>query len=60
MLALGRVPQSMDELIQGGEGERTGLGAERVRQIKQRALGKLKAAADRGERDWPHVCGREG
>ena len=113
MLALGRVPQSMDELIQGGEGElaafgelladalagdayerlldhseieqirallgslndrermilharygldgpeqslrdvgeRTGLSAERVRQIEQRALGKLKAAADRGERD---------
>jgi RNA polymerase primary sigma factor len=32
-------------------GERTGLSAERVRQIEQRALGKLKAAADRGERD---------
>jgi len=31
-------------------GERTGLSAERVRQIEQRALGKLKAAADRGER----------
>ena len=60
MLALGRVTQLMDELIQGGEGERTGLGAERVRQIEQRALGKLKAAADPGERDWPHVCGREG
>jgi RNA polymerase primary sigma factor len=113
MLALERVPQSMDEPIQGGEGElgafgelladplaadayerlldhseieqirallgslndrermilrarygldgpeqslrdvgeRTGLSAERVRQIEQRALGKLKAAADRGERD---------
>ncbi|MGN6169118.1 MAG: sigma-70 family RNA polymerase sigma factor [Solirubrobacteraceae bacterium] len=32
-------------------GERIGLSAERVRQIEQRALGKLKAAADRGERD---------
>ena len=32
-------------------GERTGLSAERVRQIEQRALGKLRAAADRGERD---------
>ena len=32
-------------------GERTGLSAERVRQIEQRALGKLKAAADRGQRD---------
>ena len=32
-------------------GERTGLSAERVRQIEHRALGKLKAAADRGERD---------
>src|SRR5690348_4325335 len=31
-------------------GERTGLSAERVRQIEQRALGKLKASADRGER----------
>ena len=31
-------------------GERIGLSAERVRQIEQRALGKLKAAADRGER----------
>ena len=85
MLALERVPQSMDEPIQGGEGElrallgsvndrermilrahygldgpeqslrdigeRIGLSAERVRQIEQRAPGKLKAAADRGERD---------
>jgi RNA polymerase primary sigma factor len=32
-------------------GERIGLSAERVRQIEQRALGKLRAAADRGERD---------
>jgi RNA polymerase primary sigma factor len=32
-------------------GERTGLSAERVRQIEQRALGKLRAAADRGEPD---------
>jgi len=32
-------------------GERIGLSAERVRQIEQRALGKLNAAADRGERD---------
>jgi RNA polymerase sigma factor (sigma-70 family) len=32
-------------------GERTGLSAERVRQIEQRALGKLRAAADRGARD---------
>jgi RNA polymerase primary sigma factor len=31
-------------------GERMGLSAERVRQIEQRALGKLRAAADRGER----------
>jgi RNA polymerase primary sigma factor len=32
-------------------GERTGLSGERVRQIEQRALGKLRAAATRGERD---------
>jgi RNA polymerase primary sigma factor len=32
-------------------GERIGLSAERVRQIEQRALGKLRAAADRGNRD---------
>ena len=32
-------------------GERTGLSAERVRQIEQRALGKLRAGATRGERD---------
>jgi RNA polymerase sigma factor (sigma-70 family) len=31
-------------------GERIGLSGERVRQIEQRALGKLRAAADRGER----------
>jgi RNA polymerase primary sigma factor len=31
-------------------GERLGLSAERVRQIEQRALGKLRAAADRGDR----------
>jgi RNA polymerase primary sigma factor len=31
-------------------GERIGLSAERIRQIEQRALGKLRAAADRGER----------
>jgi RNA polymerase sigma factor (sigma-70 family) len=30
-------------------GERIGLSAERVRQIEQRALGKLRAAADRGD-----------
>jgi RNA polymerase primary sigma factor len=113
MLALERVPQSMDEPVQGGEGElgafgelladplagdayeqlldhseieqirallgslndrermilrarygldgpeqslrdigeRTGLSAERVRQIEQRALGKLRAGATPGERD---------
>jgi RNA polymerase sigma factor (sigma-70 family) len=32
-------------------GERIGLSAERVRQIEQRALGKLRAAAGRGESD---------
>jgi RNA polymerase primary sigma factor len=32
-------------------GERIGLSGERVRQIEQRALGKLRAAARRGERD---------
>jgi RNA polymerase sigma factor (sigma-70 family) len=32
-------------------GERLGLSAERVRQIEQRALAKLRAAADRGARD---------
>jgi RNA polymerase sigma factor (sigma-70 family) len=32
-------------------GERFGLSRERVRQIEQRALGKLRAAATRGERD---------
>ena len=32
-------------------GEQIGLSGERVRQIEQRALGKLRAAADRGERD---------
>ena len=32
-------------------GERTGVSRERVRQIEQRALGKLRAAATRGERD---------
>jgi RNA polymerase sigma factor (sigma-70 family) len=31
-------------------GARIGLSAERVRQIEQRALGKLRAAADRGDR----------
>jgi len=31
-------------------GERIGVSAERVRQIEQRALGKLRAAVDRGER----------
>jgi RNA polymerase primary sigma factor len=31
-------------------GERVGLSGERVRQIENRALGKLSAAADRGER----------
>jgi RNA polymerase sigma factor (sigma-70 family) len=31
-------------------GERIGLSAERVRQIEQRALGKLRAAGSRGER----------
>jgi RNA polymerase sigma factor (sigma-70 family) len=30
-------------------GERIGVSAERVRQIEQRALGKLRAAADRGD-----------
>jgi RNA polymerase primary sigma factor len=32
-------------------GERIGLSGERVRQIEQRALGKLRTAASRGERD---------
>jgi RNA polymerase sigma factor (sigma-70 family) len=32
-------------------GERIGLSGERVRQIEERALGKLRAAANRGERD---------
>jgi RNA polymerase primary sigma factor len=32
-------------------GERIGLSGERVRQIEQRALGKLRAAANRDERD---------
>jgi RNA polymerase sigma factor (sigma-70 family) len=32
-------------------GERIGLSGERVRQIEQRALGKLRAAVARGERD---------
>jgi RNA polymerase sigma factor (sigma-70 family) len=32
-------------------GERIGLSGERVRQIEDRALGKLRAAANRGERD---------
>jgi RNA polymerase primary sigma factor len=32
-------------------GQQLGLSAERVRQIEQRALGKLRAAADRGDRD---------
>lgn len=32
-------------------GERIGLSGERVRQIEQRALGKLRAAASRAERD---------
>ena len=32
-------------------GERIGLSGERVRQIEQRALGKLRAAATRGEHD---------
>jgi len=32
-------------------GERIGLSGERVRQIEQRALGKLRAGATRGERD---------
>jgi RNA polymerase primary sigma factor len=32
-------------------GERIGLSGERVRQIEERALGKLRAAATRGERD---------
>ena len=32
-------------------GERIGLSGERVRQIEQRALGKLRAAANRGDRD---------
>jgi RNA polymerase sigma factor (sigma-70 family) len=34
-------------------GERIGLSGERVRQIERRALGKLRAAADRGEHDRP-------
>jgi RNA polymerase sigma factor (sigma-70 family) len=32
-------------------GERIGLSGERVRQIEERALGKLRAAANRGDRD---------
>ena len=36
-------------------GERIGLSGERVRQIEQRALGKLRAAADRGERSDHHT-----
>ncbi len=32
-------------------GERIGLSGERVRQIEERALGKLRAAATPGERD---------
>jgi len=32
-------------------GERIGLSGERVRQIEERALGKLRAAANRGKRD---------
>jgi len=32
-------------------GERIGLSGERVRQIEQRALGKLRAGATHGERD---------
>jgi DNA-directed RNA polymerase sigma subunit (sigma70/sigma32) len=32
-------------------GERIGLSGEWVRQIEERALGKLRPAADRGERD---------
>ena len=32
-------------------GERVGLSGERVRRIEQRALGKLRAAADRVDRD---------
>jgi RNA polymerase sigma factor (sigma-70 family) len=32
-------------------GERIGLSGERVRQIEERALGKLRVAANRGERD---------
>jgi DNA-directed RNA polymerase sigma subunit (sigma70/sigma32) len=32
-------------------GERIGLSGERVRQIEQRALGKLRAATNRGEQD---------
>ena len=32
-------------------GERVGLSGERVRQIEERALGKLRAAATHGDRD---------
>lgn len=34
-------------------GERIGLSGERVRQIEQRALGKLRAAVDRGQCGGP-------
>jgi RNA polymerase sigma factor (sigma-70 family) len=45
---LDRPEQSLRDL-----GERIGLSAERVRQIEQRALGKLRAGANRGERHEP-------
>jgi RNA polymerase primary sigma factor len=40
-------------------GERIGLSGERVRRIEQRALGKLRTAANRGQRAVGHVAAGE-